>query len=116
MTDVEEDLCDNYGAKKAIQASLRYTTEDDQWQTRRCTIKERNKYMFDNELLSDVHFLVGRSDRRLIPAHKYVMSISSPVFFSLFYSYGALAQEQKDQVNTRFCRGGMGKVNSNRMF
>ena len=97
MADVEE-ICDNSGGKKSINAS--HTTEDDQWQTKCCSIKERNKYMFDNELLSDVHFLVGRSDRRLIPAHKYVMSISSPVFFSLFYSYGALAQEQKDQVNT----------------
>ena len=60
------------------------------WQTPRPTIKERCMFMFNNELLSDVKFVVGsvNSDsgrREVIPAHKFVLSISSPVFLAMFH-------------------------------
>ena len=68
-------------------------TLDDNWQTKRPTISERTKFIFNNELLSDVKFVVpaslneseSRKSRKTIPAHKFVLAISSPVFFSMFY-------------------------------
>ncbi len=43
------------------------------WQSTKMTVKERLAFMFNNEILSDVHFLVGkeRSQQR-IPAHRCV--------------------------------------------
>ena len=60
------------------------------WQTPRPTIKERCMFMFNNELLSDVKFVVGSLNgesgrREVIPAHKFVLSISSPVFLAMFH-------------------------------
>ena len=57
------------------------------WQTIRATIRERTKFMFNNDLISDVKFTVQGSDgsTKEIPAHKFVLSISSPVFFAMLY-------------------------------
>ena len=59
------------------------------WQTiARSTIKERCKAIFNQKLLSDVKFdvcLEGGSGSKTIPAHKFVLAISSPVFFAMFY-------------------------------
>jgi len=43
--------------------------------------------MFNNDLISDVKFTVQGSDgsTKEIPAHKFVLSISSPVFYAMFY-------------------------------
>ena len=68
-------------------------TFDDNWQTKRPTISERTKFIFNNELLSDVKFVVAaslnesetRKSQKSIPAHKFVLAISSPVFFAMFY-------------------------------
>ena len=56
--------------------------------------------MFNNEHLSDVKFVVRGNDgesesRRSITAHKFVLSIGSPVFEAMFY--GELA-ETKDTI------------------
>ena len=60
--------------------------------------------MFNNDLFSDVKFVVrggpnGESEskrrKQVIPAHKFVLSISSPVFEAMFY--GELA-ETRDSV------------------
>lgn len=93
--------CESYGSKLALRASLRYTGEDDQWQISRSSLRDRNKYMFNRELFSDVRFLVGRAEKTSIPAHRYVLAISSPVFSSLFYAFGALQSElaTREQVN-----------------
>ena len=68
-------------------------TFDDNWQTKRPTIIERTKFIFNNELLSDVKFVIpaslieseSRKNQKSIPAHKFVLAISSPVFFAMFY-------------------------------
>ena len=75
------------------------------WQTTRPTIRERNKFMFNNDLFSDVKFLVKRADdesesTQVIPAHKFVLSISSPVFEAMFY--GELA-ETTDTIEVPDC-------------
>ena len=67
------------------------------WQTKRPTIRERTKFMLNNDLFSDVKFVVRKSNsdfesesKQVIPAHKFVLSISSPVFEAMFY--GELAE------------------------
>ena len=65
-------------------------TLDDNWQTKHPTIRERTKFIFNNELLSDVKFVVpalhNESERRkYIPAHKFILALSSPVFYAMFY-------------------------------
>ena len=56
----------------------------DDWQSSKKTVLQRNAYMFDNELMSDVSFTCGES-RRMFHAHKYVLATSSAVFFAMFY-------------------------------
>ena len=75
------------------------------WQTTKPTIRERSEHMFNNELFSDVKFVVrganGESEsKRVIPAHKFVLSIGSPVFEAMFY--GELA-ESTDSIELPDC-------------
>ena len=61
--------------------------------------------MFNNDLFSDVKFVVhmalGESEvKQVIPAHKFVLSISSPVFEAMFY--GELA-ETGDSIELPDC-------------
>lgn len=54
------------------------------WQAEKCTVLQRNKFMFGNELMSDIKFEFPPNTERTttvtIPAHKYVLAISSAVF------------------------------------
>ena len=75
------------------------------WQTTKPTIRERSKHMFNNDLFSDVKFVArghhGESEsKQVIPAHKFVLSISSPVFEAMFY--GELA-ETTDSIELPDC-------------
>ena len=68
------------------------------WQRVNSTIEERIRFLFNNDLLSDVKFVVRGTNReseskrrkQVIPAHKFVLAISSPVFEAMFY--GELAE------------------------
>ena len=73
------------------------------WQTTRPTIQERTKFLLNNDRLSNVKFVVRKSNskgksesvtfvKKVIPAHKFVLSIGSPVFEAMFY--GELAETQ----------------------
>ena len=77
------------------------------WQTKRSTIRERTKFMLNNDVFSDVKFVVRKSDsegesesKKMIPAHKFVLSIGSPVFEAMFY--GELA-ETRDSIELPDC-------------
>ena len=72
---------------------------EERWQAKRSTVSERNKYMLDNHLMSDVKFVFPNTER-IIPAHKYVLAVSSPVFFVMFY--GDLA-ESRDIIDITDC-------------
>ncbi|XP_056446376.1 BTB/POZ domain-containing protein 6-B-like [Gadus chalcogrammus] len=62
------------------------------WACSHPTLRERNALMFNNELMADVHFIVGPSgESRRLPAHKYVLAVGSSVFGAMFY--GDLAEE-----------------------
>lgn len=66
------------------------------WQATKTTVKERFAFMFNNEILCDVHFVVGReTGSQRIPAHKFVLSVGSAVFDAMFN--GTLATEA-DQI------------------
>ena len=71
---------------------------EDNCETKHQTIFERSAFIFNNEMLSDVKFVVPVSSgesksTKAMPAHKFVLAISSPVFFAMFY--GQMA-ETKD--------------------
>ena len=91
---------------RSLSMSLGVASEDYSSATTRRTIRERCKFMFNNELLSDVKFVVRDSEggsesmKRIIPAHKFLLAISSPVFYAMFY--GELA-EKKDSINISDC-------------
>ena len=70
---------------------------DDHWQTKCLTISERTTFIFNNELLSDVKFIVPVSiseseSQKMIPAHKFVLAIGSPVFYAMFF--GEMAETE----------------------
>lgn len=65
------------------------------WQATKHTLKERFSFMFCNEILADVHFIVGRGEQR-IPAHKFVLSVGSAVFDTMFN--GAMASHTPDDI------------------
>lgn len=51
--------------------------------------------MFNNDLMSDITFLVGaKGSQQKIPAHKYVLATGSAVFFAMFY--GGLAENKSE--------------------
>ena len=61
--------------------------------------------MFNNDHFSDVKFVVQKMDgesesKQVVPAHKFVLSISSPVFEAMFY--GELA-ETRDSIELPDC-------------
>ena len=75
------------------------------WQTKLPTLVDRTTSIFNSELLSDVKFVVPVStaeseNKKVIPAHKFVLAISSPVFFAMFY--GQMA-ETKDSIDLPDC-------------
>jgi len=62
---------------------------EENWQKKRSTTVERTTFIFNNELLSDVKFVVPVStseseSNKVIPARKFVLAISSPVFYTMF--------------------------------
>ena len=81
------------------------SVSEENWQTKKPTIKERTKFMFNNDLFSDVKFVVRKSDgesesKQAISAHKLILSIGSPVFEAMFY--GKLA-ETGDSIELPDC-------------
>ena len=81
-----------------------FAKSQDRWQTKAASVLERSKHMFKNSLLSDIKFafpsINSEATISAIPAHKYVLAVSSPVFFTMFY--GDLA-ESGDSVNITDC-------------
>ena len=75
---------------------------EENWQTTKPTIRERSKHMFNNDLFSDVKFVVRAESetKQVIPAHKFLLSISSPVFEAMFY--GELS-ESTDSIELPDC-------------
>ncbi|XP_068677733.1 BTB/POZ domain-containing protein 6-like [Montipora foliosa] len=81
------------------------SAREEKWQSKKPTIRERTKFMFNNDLFSDVKFMIRNSDggsesKQAIPVHKLILSIGSPVFEAMFY--GDLA-ETRDSIELPDC-------------
>ena len=75
------------------------------WQTARPSVRERVKFLFNNDRLSDVKFVVRNGDGKsestqVIPAHRFILAMGSPVFEAMFY--GELA-EKSDTIELPDC-------------
>ncbi|KAL9958784.1 hypothetical protein ACROYT_G035845 [Oculina patagonica] len=76
------------------------------WLTVEDSIGQRGIFMFNNDLLSDVSLVVRASSdegepkakqtKMAIPAHKFVLSMCSPVFFAMFCGKMALRSQSVD--------------------
>lgn len=73
----------------------------DEWQTTKATVKDRCSFLFNNKLLSDIKFTVpvpgeseSKKSKHEIFAHKFLLSISSPVFYTMFY--GAMPETREN--------------------
>ncbi|EDO32375.1 predicted protein, partial [Nematostella vectensis] len=58
------------------------------WQLTKTSLNSRVAHTFNSPLMSDVAFVVedpAKQDVVSIPAHKYILGVSSPVFFAMFY-------------------------------
>jgi BTB/POZ domain./PHR domain./BTB And C-terminal Kelch. len=71
------------------------------WQTTKSNVKDRNEHMYLNDLISDVRFCIGKkcNNKKTIPAHKYVLSTASPVFFAMLFGDFA----KSDVINIDDC-------------
>ncbi|XP_059540650.1 BTB/POZ domain-containing protein 6 [Myotis daubentonii] len=75
----------------ALPAPDNNNVESPNWQSCHPTLRERNALLFNNELMADVHFVVGPpGGAQRVPAHKYVLAVGSSVFYAMFY--GDLAE------------------------
>ncbi|KAK7116544.1 BTB/POZ domain-containing protein 1-like [Littorina saxatilis] len=55
------------------------------WQSQKISVKERLAFLYNTDTMADVQFLIGREpNTQLVPAHKFVLSMSSAVFDALF--------------------------------
>ncbi|CAB1324260.1 unnamed protein product [Coregonus sp. 'balchen'] len=69
----------------ASAAVLVYREPVYNWQATKNTVKERFAFLFNNEVLSDVHFLVGKGmGVQRIPAHRFALAVGSAVFDAMF--------------------------------
>ena len=60
-------------------------SSDTTWQSQ--TLVERNKYMYNNSVTSDIRLTFGNNQSgEVLYAHKYLLAISSPVFNELLFS------------------------------
>ena len=78
---------------------------EENWQTKCSAVAERTTFIFNSEFMSDVKFVVPASSgesksKKVIPAHKFVLAISSPVFYAMFY--GQMA-ETRDSIEMPDC-------------
>lgn len=71
------------------------------WQAEKRTIRERTALMINNPLMSDVKFTIphdsnstGKNTSEFIYAHKFLLSLGSPVFHAMFYGNMADTREE----------------------
>lgn len=70
---------------------------DFDWQATKLTVKERISHLHNNDLMSDVTFIVrneNSNSRCRVAAHKFVLASSSSVFFAMFH--GPIAESRSE--------------------
>ena len=67
------------------------------WQSSKTSVKDRLAYLFNTEIMSDIHFMVGTlPNQQKIPAHKFILSVGSAVFDAQFNGPMATTEEVID--------------------
>ncbi len=62
--------------------------------TRACSLAGSNEHMLDNEVTTDLTFLVGKPPHQQeIHTHKYVLMSRSPAFFSILHEDASNTEE-----------------------
>ena len=56
------------------------------WPPNRITTRERIEFIFNRKEMADIHLVVGKNgqEKKIIPAHKFVLSTASRVFNAMF--------------------------------
>lgn len=73
------------------------------WQATKTTVRERFTFLFNNEVLSDVHFLVGKGlGSQRIPAHRYRI-LRLPILHSRLVTPTLTAQGWGDKHTQGVC-------------
>lgn len=62
-----------------------FSEEDEEEEEQRNILLETFANLYNNNALSDVHFLVGAKEKKRIPAHRLVLSARSEVFERMLY-------------------------------
>nr|XP_040564555.1 BTB/POZ domain-containing protein 6-B-like isoform X2 [Lepeophtheirus salmonis] len=70
-------------------------SDNSDWQTEKKNLNEKCEFIYLNPLMSDVTFEVGSNDTKTITAHKLILSMGSPVFFTMFNG-GFMESEKKE--------------------
>ena len=78
---------------------------EENWRVTRPTIRQKTVFLLNSGLFSDVNFVVrkvdgGNDKKEVIAAHKFLLSIGSPVFEAMFF--GELA-ETRDSIELPDC-------------
>ncbi|XP_068731466.1 BTB/POZ domain-containing protein 6-B-like [Montipora capricornis] len=79
---------------------MAFATIYDNWQTEKRSIRERAAQLINNPLMSDIKFVItdsssmDKKDKGTIHAHKFLLSLGSPVFRAMFYSSMADTREE----------------------
>ena len=69
------------------------------WQSSQTSVKDRIRFLYNSETLSDVVFILGKgtTDQMRIPAHRFILSIGSVVFDAMFN--GGFSTEPCDEID-----------------
>ena len=75
--------------QQIVAQAVTMAVVEENWQSKCSSIADRTTFIFNKELVSDVKFVVPASSdesesKKVIPAHKFVLAISSPVFYAMF--------------------------------
>ena len=71
----------------------------DYWQLNQKTQKDSFKFLFNNQEMSDVTFVIGEDKKTKIPAHTFLLACRSPAFYAMFH--GKMTEgSRKKEINS----------------
>ena len=82
------------GSQTPFEQSTIFSPDSFKWPVG-LTNSKRLASLFNNEILADIHFIVGKTQPvRRIPGHKFVLSLGSDVFYAMFNGPMATQEEE----------------------